>query len=68
MALALAVLLVGTAVQLVPPYVTKVIVDHVLEPNAFGPALLGLVAVLLVVNQNINPHQGTPLPIPSLLD
>ena len=50
MALALAVLLVGTAVQLVPPYVTKVIVDHVLEPNAFGPALLGLVAVLLVVN------------------
>ncbi len=48
-AAALGVLLLGTAVQLVPPYLSKLIVDRVLTPRA-GSALLGLVGALLAAS------------------
>jgi len=46
----MAVLLIGTAVQLVPPYVTKIIIDHVLEPKAFSSDLVTLVGLLFIMN------------------
>jgi len=47
---AMVVLLIGTGVQLIPPYVTKIIIDRVLEPKAFSSDLLSLVALLFAMN------------------
>ena len=49
-AVAMMILFVSTAIQLIPPYVTKIIVDRVLQPKAFSGVLLELVALLLAVN------------------
>jgi ATP-binding cassette, subfamily B, bacterial len=40
----------ATLIQLVPPYVTKVIVDKVLQPRNMGNALLWLVLALFITN------------------
>jgi ATP-binding cassette subfamily B protein len=48
-ALATVVLLFSTALQLVPPYITKILVDQVLVPRV-GTALFALVALLFVAS------------------
>jgi len=54
MAAAAVLLVLTTAVELVPPYLTKVMIDDVLQPGAIGPALLlvvlGLGATTLMMS------------------
>lgn len=46
MLLAASILIVTTLIELIPPYITKVIVDDVLQPRNIGTALLWLVIAL----------------------
>ncbi|XEC93802.1 ABC transporter ATP-binding protein [Paenibacillus tarimensis] len=54
MVVAIILLIMTTAVELIPPYLTKVLIDDVLQPNNMGSALLmvvlGLGATSLVMS------------------
>jgi len=64
MLIAAALLVVTTLIELIPPYLTKVIVDDVLRPGNMGSALIWLVAGLacteavLAVGQIIRGYLG----------
>ncbi|WP_409341594.1 ABC transporter ATP-binding protein [Paenibacillus sp. MBLB4367] len=64
MTLAALLLMAATLMELVPPYLTKVIVDDVIQPKSIGGALLWLVAglaatrVLLSVMQTLRGYIG----------
>ncbi|PLR99069.1 ABC transporter ATP-binding protein [Bacillus sp. T33-2] len=57
--LAVILLIIATLVELAPPYITKIIVDDVLEPRDFGGALgtfvfaLGATSLLVTIMQTL---------------
>jgi ATP-binding cassette, subfamily B, bacterial len=59
MMVAIALLILVTLLELAPPYITKIIVDRVLEPRDFGGALglfvlgLGATSLLLALMQTV---------------
>lgn len=50
MIIAMVMLILATLLELAPPYITKIIVDEVLEPKDIGGGLLVLVALLGVTS------------------
>ncbi|RIX59233.1 ABC transporter ATP-binding protein [Paenibacillus nanensis] len=64
MATAAFLLILTTLIELVPPYITKLIIDDVLQPKAAGSALLifvvalGVTTVLMAVMQTVRGYIG----------